>query len=258
MTSAGSPAPSGSPPIVRLDVVESTQAAAWELAEHGAADRTVVVAKHQLAGRGRRGRIWHDQPGSSLLFSIVVRPRLPVAQVPMLSLATGVAVAEALAQGCGLEARLKWPNDVLVGGRKIAGILLESRMTPGGTISPEITVIVGIGVNLGRHDFPGELQGKATSVALETGSAPDREAALAALLAAFDRWRACLEREGFGPVRARWVALSETIGRKVTAGGAAGVAVDLDLDGALIVVDGTRCHRIASGDIVEGEHAPRG
>lgn len=285
------------PPIVRLGIVDSTQTAAWQLAERGAADGTVVVADHQLAGRGRRGRSWHDEPGASLLFSIVVRPRLPVERVPMLSLAAGVAVAEALAEQAGLATRLKWPNDVLVHGRKIAGILLESRMTgtpgavesagiadvgaprtigsagiadigaPGaysrpptvesGLAAPATTVIIGIGLNLGQGAFPDALEGRATSVALETGRPVDRDATLRALLAALDRWRACLEREGFGLVRTRWVALSETIGRTVSAGGTTGVAVDLDLDGALIVVDGARCHRIASGEVVEGGHAPR-
>lgn len=287
MTPASSPAPSGTPPIVRLDVVDSTQTAAWQLAERGAPDRTVVVADHQLTGRGRRGRSWHDEPGASLLLSIVVYPRLPVEQIPMLSLATGVAVAEALARHFGLQARLKWPNDVLVGGRKIAGILLESRIgaTPGAgtsrTAAPGISVrppaaqagltdpattkadlaapvtVVGIGLNLAQRGFPGALAGLATSVLLETGRSVDREATLEALLAGFDRWRACLEGEGFGPVRSRWVALSETIGRTVSASGTTGVAIDLDLDGALIVVDGARCHRIASGEIVEGDNAPR-
>lgn len=299
MTPASSPAPSGTPPIVRLDVVDSTQTAAWQLAERGAPDRTVVVADHQLTGRGRRGRSWHDEPGASLLLSIVVYPRLPVEQIPMLSLATGVAVAEALAQHFGLQARLKWPNDVLVGGRKIAGILLESRIgaTPGAgtaesaaprevstqastqastdtstdastrrislrppTAGPDLAApvtVVGIGLNLAQRAFPGALAGLATSVLLETGRSVDREATLEALLAGFDRWRACLEGEGFGPVRSRWVALSETIGRTVSASGTTGVAIDLDLDGALIVVDGARCHRIASGEIVEGDNAPR-
>lgn len=271
----GSP---GAPPIVRLEVVESTQAVAWELAERGAPDRSVVVADHQRAGRGRRGRIWHDEPGASLLLSIVVRPRLPLEQVPMLSLATGVAVAEALAQGFGLPTRLKWPNDVLVGGRKIAGILMESRLSPSSgariagsaatgtflrppTSEAGLTVpvtIIGIGLNLSQRSFSGALEGRATSIGLETDGPVDREAVLTALLAAFDRWRLCLERDGFRPVRSRWVELSETIGRNVSAGGTTGVAVDLDLDGALIVVDGVRCHRIASGEIVEGEHAPRG
>ena len=288
MTSAGSSASSGVPPIVRREVVDSTQTVAWELVEAGAADRTVVLADHQLAGRGRRDRSWHDEPGASLLLSIVVRPRLPVEQVPTLSLATGVAVAEALLRRFGIEARLKWPNDVLVRGRKIAGILLESRIgasVRAGTADtaapgiyrrppadePELAApattntdlaapvtVIGIGLNLGQCAFPGALQGRATSVALETGRPADREAALTALLAEFDRWRLCLEREGFRPVRTRWVALSDTIGRSVSAGGVSGVAVDLDLDGALIVVDGARCHRIASGEIAEGEHAPRG
>lgn len=286
MTPGSSSVPSGAPPIVRLDVVDSTQTAAWELAERGAADRTVVVAGHQLAGRGRRGRSWHDEPGGSLLFSIVVRPRLPVERVPMLSLAAGVAVAEALAEHVGLATRLKWPNDVLVRGRKIAGILLESRLgattraqtadtaapsifgrppadeagpaAPGTTtLAAPATVVIGIGLNLDQGAFPDALEGRATSVALEAGRSVDRDATLRALLAAFDRWRECLEREGFGPVRTRWVALSETIGRTVSAGGTTGVAVDLDFDGALIVVDGARCHRIASGEVVEGGHAPR-
>jgi BirA family biotin operon repressor/biotin-[acetyl-CoA-carboxylase] ligase len=255
MTPVGDPESSGDPPIVRLDVVESTQGVAWELAERGAADRTVVVAEHQLAGRGRRGRTWHDEPGASLLLSIVVRPRLRVEQVPTLSLATGVAVAEALAVGFGLPARLKWPNDVLVGGRKIAGVLMESRLA--GLADP-VTTIIGIGMNLRQRLFAGALRDLATSVALETGRPADRDATLAVVLAEFDRWRLRLEREGFGPVRRRWLELSETLGRLVRAGGASGVAVDLDLDGALIVVDGAQRHRIASGEIVEGEHAPRG
>src|SRR5256712_13148352 len=174
--------------IVRLDTVDSAQAVAFGLAEHGAADRTVGVADQQLAGRGRRGRIWRAPAGTGLLASIIVRPRLPEALLPTFSPMTAVATAEALRRVAPVAARVKWPNDVLVGGKKIAGILLESRAP---------VIIIGVGVNLGQREFPPELAGRAPSVALETGRAPDREPLLAAFLEECEAWRARLEREGF-------------------------------------------------------------
>ena len=125
---------SAAAPIVRLDTVDSTQSVAFALAERGAADRTVVVADHQSAGRGRRGRSWQAPAGTSLLASIIVRPRLPRALQATLSLTTAVAVADALGRVAAVQARVKWPNDVLVGGKKIAGILLESRVRPSASL----------------------------------------------------------------------------------------------------------------------------
>ena len=156
--------------VVRLDTVDSTQSVAFALAERGAADRTVVVADQQLAGRGRRGRTWSAPTGTSLLASIIVRPRLPQALLSTLSLTTAVAAAEALRRVAHVDARLKWPNDVLVSGRKIAGILLESRTggvpAPGGSAhaGPAIVTIIGVGINLGQREFPVDLADSATSV----------------------------------------------------------------------------------------------
>jgi BirA family transcriptional regulator, biotin operon repressor / biotin---[acetyl-CoA-carboxylase] ligase len=232
--------------VVRAGRVESTQALAFALAADGAADGTVVLADSQSAGRGRRGRVWLDEPGASLLVSVVLRPRLEPARLPLLSLAGAVAVAEALTQVAGVAARLKWPNDVLVGGRKIAGILLESR------VGPAPVVVAGIGVNLAQRRFPPELQAAATSVALETDRAVEREALLGALLEALDRWRRSLERGATTAVLDRWRALADTLGRTVTVEDAHGVAVDVDADGALLVADGDRRHRIVSGEIAEG------
>jgi len=256
--------------IVRLDTVDSTQSVAGALAERGAAARTVVVADQQLAGRGRRGRAWHAPAGTSLLASILVRPRLPQALLPTFSPTTAVATAEALRRLAPVAARVKWPNDVLIGGKKIAGILLESRSgasqpgsgvsepgrsslgppsVQGGLPDPATTIIIGIGVNLGQLDFPPELAGHATSVAFETGSAPDRETMLAALLEEFDAWRGRLEGEGFGPVRERWRMLSDTIGRHVTVDGVTGLAVDLDVDGALLIDVGGTVRRVIAGEL---------
>ncbi len=237
------PPAESSPRIVRLATAESTQAVALRLGVEGAMDRTVVVADHQSAGRGRRGRAWTDAPGTSLLASILVRPRVPPSLWPAFSLTTAVAVAEALRRLAGVDARLKWPNDVLVGGRKIAGILLESR------IGAAPVLLIGVGINLAQHEFPPELGGRATSVALETGRAVGRDAMLEAVLEEFDAWRGRLESLGFGPVRARWLALADTIGQTVTVDAVTGVAVDLASDGALLVEENGRVRRIVAGEL---------
>jgi len=235
--------------IVRLDTVDSTQSVAFALAERGAADRTVVVADQQLAGRGRRGRTSRAPAGTSLLASIVVRPRLPQSLLSTLSLTTAVAVAEALRRVAKVDARLKWPNDVLVAGKKVAGILLESRMSGGSSV----VTIIGVGINLGQREFPPDLAEGATSIALETGQAPSRESVLAALLEEFDAWRARLEGEGFGPVREAWRRLSDTLGRRVTVDTVTGLAADLDTDGALLIDVAGTLTRVLAGVVSPGD-----
>jgi BirA family biotin operon repressor/biotin-[acetyl-CoA-carboxylase] ligase len=235
--------PVAAPALVRLGRVDSTQAVAFTLAADGAADRTVVVAQAQTAGRGRRGRLWLDEPGASLLTSIILRPRLTPARLPTLSLAAGVAVAEALERVTGLMPRLKWPNDVLVDGRKLAGILLESR------IGPSPLVVLGVGVNLGQRVFPPDLAERATSVRLATGRRVDADTLLTALLESLDAWRTRLETEGWAPIRERWCALTETLGRRVSIDDVQGIAVDVEEDGALIVVEGDVRRRVVAGEV---------
>ena len=228
-------------PIVRLPSVDSTQIYAARLAAHGAPDGTAVVAETQTRGRGRRGREWHDAPGSCLLLSVILRSSLPAARLPLLSLASAVAVAEALIAVAGVDARLKWPNDVQVRGRKIAGILLERRGD---------AIVLGIGVNVMQPALVPELDAVATSIAREHGHT-DREALLAEVLDRVGQWRARLEREGFTPLRARWTALATTPGRYVTAEGVSGVARGLDSDGALIIETAAGATRVLAGDVVE-------
>jgi len=235
--------PVAAPALVRLGRVDSTQTVAFALAADGAADRTVVVAQAQTAGRGRHGRLWLDEPGASLLTSIILRPRLEPARLPTLSLAAGVAVVEALERVAGLKPRLKWPNDVLVDGRKLAGILLESR------IGPSPLVVLGIGVNLAQRVFPADLAERATSVRLAAGRRVDADALLTALLESLDAWRTRLETEGWAPIRERWRALTETLGRRVSIDGVEGVAVDVDEDGALIVAEGDVRRRVVAGEV---------
>jgi BirA family biotin operon repressor/biotin-[acetyl-CoA-carboxylase] ligase len=137
-----------------------------------------------------------------------------------------------------------------VGGRKLAGILLESRLSA--TAGAAAVVALGIGVNLTQRSFPNELADRATSVRLAGGRDVDRDGLLTEILARLDHWRGRLETDGFEPVRARWCALADTLGRPVSVDGIAGMAVDLDDDGALLVADehGGR-RRVVAGDIVE-------
>ena len=240
--------------VIHVNRVDSTQATAFALAADGARDGTVVVAEYQASGRGRRGRAWEAAPGQSLLATLLVRPRLPAAQWPGYSLVAAVAVAETLARTAALAARLKWPNDVLIAGRKIAGILLESRALG----NSAAVVAVGIGINLAQRAFPAALAARATSVAIEAGRAVERDTMLSALLETFDGWRGRLEGEGMSPVRARWLALADTIGRRVTVDGVTGVAVDIDLDGALVLEGAGGRHRVVAGEVFEEpEHAAR-
>jgi BirA family biotin operon repressor/biotin-[acetyl-CoA-carboxylase] ligase len=190
--------------------------------------------------------------------SIVLRPRLEPARLPGLSLAAGVAVAEALTRTAGVLPRLKWPNDVLLGGRKVAGVLLETRLqppalapTPDRPAAP-VTTVLGVGVNLAQRMFPAELAGRATSVWLASGRLVDRDSLLAALLDALGDWRRRLERQGFAPVRERWRALADTLGRTVTVDGVTGRAVDVDATGALVVDDADgRRRRVFAGELGE-------
>ncbi len=164
-------------PLLAYASVDSTQAVCRDLAGTGAPEGTVVVADHQTAGRGQRGRSWIAPPGRALLFSCLFRPPLPVARWPELTLAGATAVAEALEAQCGLVPRLKWPNDVLVGERKLAGVLAE------GVAGPAPFVVLGVGINVAQRDedWPPELRGQAVSLA-ELGHAIGRARLLAAVL----------------------------------------------------------------------------
>lgn len=235
-------------PVHRLDVVDSTQSVLARLAREGAPEGTVVTARHQTAGRGRRGHSWWDEPDSSLLLSILLRPTVAASQVAQLSLVCAVAVSDALTVETGIACRIRWPNDVLAGDRKLSGILPDAACTPDGRVEH---VIVGIGINLAQRAFPGELADLATSVRLVTGRAPDRRRIESALLAAIDaRYRQWLS-SGFAALRAAWLERSGTIGTRVRLPeGGHGVAVDVDADGALLV-DGGAGHvtRVLSGPV---------
>jgi BirA family biotin operon repressor/biotin-[acetyl-CoA-carboxylase] ligase len=235
--------------------IDSTQRRARELGQGAADEGTVVVAEAQTAGRGRLGRTWHSPPGRNLYCSILLRPALAPAMVPQLALAVGLGVAQAI-ETLGLQPRLKWPNDVLLDGRKAVGILTELEAE----LERVRLVIVGIGVNvnLGPADLPAYLRETATSLKIAAGRPIDRVRFTAALLAAVEGTYGRFLREGFAGLRADWDARDALRGRHVTRDVAgtmvAGVADGVDDDGALrLVSEGGVVQRVLAGEVTIAE-----
>lgn len=227
-----------------LEITGSTNSDALEWADHGAPEGALVVADHQTAGRGRWGRTWLSQPGEALLFSLVLRPNEPAAAMGLLTTAAGVACAEGIEESTGLPTRVKWPNDVTANGRKLAGILVESR-TAGSKVD---VAIVGIGINV--HGGPSKLDDRVTNVAKESGSVPERAAILAAVLTAFEALY------GVEPevVIERATARSAVLGKRVRVRFADGSSLDgiasrLLESGALEIDDDGLLHDVRAGEI---------
>lgn len=171
------------PVILRFDSLPSTNTEAAEQARRGAKEGLCVVAREQTEGRGREGRVWISPAGAGLYLSIVLRPgRLAMRLWPLLTLMAALAVRETLVVEFDLETDIKWPNDIVIGERKLAGILAEAIETPAGP-----AIILGIGINLDDRSFPAELNGIATSVSAATGQAPDAERLMQSLIGALDR-----------------------------------------------------------------------
>ncbi len=218
----------------------STNQYVLDAARSGAPDGLVVVADHQRAGRGRLGRTWSAPPGASLLVSVLLRPDLAPEDRHLVVMAAAVAMAEAVAATTGVIAALKWPNDLLVGHRKLAGILAEAAGD---------AVVVGIGVNLDWPEIPAELEGIATACNLEGGRPTLREELLAEFLAGYEVRLADLDE-----ARTAYRAALGTIGARVRVerpdAAFVGIATDIDDKGRLLVdVDGV-VETIAAGDVV--------
>lgn len=227
----------------------STMDEAWRRAQEGAPDGTVVLAEAQTAGRGRLKRSWWAPAGSSLLLSVLLRPGLPARQAQRLTMICSLSVCEAISTVAGVHAQVKWPNDVLIDGRKVCGILTELAVA-GEQLA---TAVVGIGINV-NLDFGGAppLMAPATSLMLVAGRRVSRTELLVALLSGLERRYAAV-REGRS-FHVEWAARMATLGHEVQVSGAGvawlGVAVDVDADGALLVraEDGS-LQRVLAGDV---------
>ncbi|TLS67235.1 biotin--[acetyl-CoA-carboxylase] ligase [Mariprofundus erugo] len=236
----------------RLMLVEetgSTNQDVMQLAGQGEAEGLVLIADRQTRGRGRLGRCWHTMP-ESLAVSALLRPPLPPEQVPQLSLLTAVALHEALHMYAP-DIRIKWPNDLLCHGAKLAGILTEMRAEPGCMHA----VVLGFGINLRapENGWPDDIHQAVTDLASASGRVVSRLEVVAAVLNALDRWYELFLQQGFAPVRAAWWQAHAASGQRVRVYDGReyihGVAAALEADGALLLETNQGTRRIIAGDV---------
>ena len=233
--------------------IDSTNREARDRARGGAREGTVVLADFQSRGKGRLGRPWESPAGANLYLSVILRPLIPAAAASQITLLAGVAAARALSTVSGLECRIKWPNDIFLRGKKLAGILAEME----GEGSRVEFVILGIGVNVNwrREDFPVDLGATATSLHAESGKEISRAAAATELFRELEKEYTVFIREGFSArLREEWNRLSWINGKRVILtspeGTLSGRALGLDTDGALLLVDGEgKTRRFIAGDV---------
>jgi BirA family biotin operon repressor/biotin-[acetyl-CoA-carboxylase] ligase len=231
----------------------STNADAFRLAEEGAAEGTVVIADAQSAGKGRRGRAWSSPDAVNLYCSVVLRPSIMPHEAPQLTFLSAVAVARAIEATTFLKPEIKWPNDLLIDGKKVAGLLNEMSAETDGINF----VILGIGVNLNMtiDQFPSDLRHPATSILIESGSPVVRSRFTGIILNELDKLYTDFLASGFAPVRREWQQRCNANGRSVVVSDAgtgvvSGMFAGIDEDGALLVKIGEgRIERILSGDV---------
>jgi BirA family transcriptional regulator, biotin operon repressor / biotin---[acetyl-CoA-carboxylase] ligase len=216
----------------------STNDEAFRLGVAGLPEGTAVIADSQTKGRGRMARVWHSPAGSNIYTSLILRPQLKPAAAPQISLVAGVAVAELLEQYCCGQVELKWPNDVLVTGKKICGILAQMK-----TVGEDVDFIVvgiGINVNIRLNQFPVEIRDTVMSLRSETGQEINRHDVIISLYENFAKWYKKLLQNGFAAIKEKWLHLAPMIGQDVQImlqnEKIVGKALDLADDGSLIVL----------------------
>jgi BirA family biotin operon repressor/biotin-[acetyl-CoA-carboxylase] ligase len=232
-----------------FEEVPSTNNLLKTMAEGGDAEGLVVLAHHQTGGRGRLGRTWNDEPKANLLFSLLLRPSIPLERFPLLAFYASLAVAEAIHSHTGITADCKWPNDILLDGKKVCGILLESSQDK--TRSP--FAILGIGLNVNQQLFPKELRSLATSIALRTGGTHDRAGLLRAILVRLDAHYGDVLRSDFSRILVQWQRMAVMFDRSVTViqgdHERVGIARSLAPDGGLIVDFNGTVSTVYAGDV---------
>jgi len=235
---------------IHFSEIGSTQDVAKQMVVKGASEGTLIIAEGQTKGRGRLGRTWLSPQGQGLYLSLILRPHISPIHAPKITLMVAVAIAHAIEEITPVKAQIKWPNDVLISHRKVAGILTEIDAEMDRTNA----VILGIGININNDtsSFPRELRNTVTSLRMETGREISRLELLQTLLLEIENLYETFKVKGFIP--GVWKEKDVTIGSRVKAvlmdRELVGQAVDIDHEGALILKDGKGdIHRIVSGDV---------
>ncbi len=232
--------------------IPSTNLEAQSLAKKGAAEGGIVIAEEQTQGKGRLGRGWVSPPHLNLYLSVILRPKLPPSLAPQITLMSAVAIADTVQSFLPFQPEIKWPNDILVGGKKIAGVLTESSCEP----DRIVFVVVGIGINLNfpRDLMPESIKETATSVLILTQKPVDRGAFTCRLIQSLDQCYGELESGGFASIAQRWDSFFRLRGKSVRVEmpdrRVSGRVVGIDTDGALILAgEGGVRERIVAGDV---------
>ena len=240
----------GQPPILYSKSMTSTNTVLKQAAEEGAAHGTVALCEEQTAGRGRRGREWVSPMGQGLWVSLLLRPRLSPAKAQLITFAAAIAMAEAVEKEAGLSILIKWPNDLVAGGKKVCGILLELA----GDVESIAYVVVGTGLNVGEKAYPPELCQRATSIQDLLGHKVQRASILRSYLQAMEKYIGLLEQEGLAGIWEAYENRSCTLKHAVKVEGGnenfEGTADGLDENGALLVkLEDGSIRRVLAGDV---------
>lgn len=238
--------------LVYLREATSTQDMAEKLAREGAIEGTTVIAEKQLAGRGRRGRNWISPSGGGIYISLVLRPDINPLHVARMPMAAGVALIKTIEQVAGIQSKIKWPNDIMIGTRKVAGILTEINCEADRV--NYIILGIGINVNTSMQSLPESIRSTATSLREQSGGEISRVELIRCLLSRFEDIYKEFIVNGFSPILHQWKQLNNTIGSEVRVFDdtweISGTAVDIDEDGALLVETGSGViKKIISGDV---------
>ncbi len=235
--------------IFVFETIDSTNACARTLGDADTPEGAVVVADFQTNGRGRQGRMWISEPGSNLLFSVLLRPAVNVEMAGLLTLYASAAVARAIEQCIGEPVECKWPNDLLLNGKKFCGILLENSFQQSGLGY----AIVGVGINVNQRELPPEIAGRATSLARETGRAYDRKDVLHAVLIEMDALYDSAGKGDFSFVVSEWTKRCLMFGRNVKVQEQEnitdGTALRLNHDGGLVISSNGGVKTVYAGDV---------
>nr|PZN03475.1 MAG: biotin--[acetyl-CoA-carboxylase] ligase [Bacillota bacterium] len=236
--------------IYHYTSIGSTNDEAKKLAQMGAPHGTLVIAEEQTGGRGRLGRKWVSPPGQGIWLSIILRPSLEPSEAPRITMACAVAAAKAIRQEVGVNCLIKWPNDLLIDGKKVAGILTEMSAD----MDKIHYVVTGIGMNVNNAEFPPDIEKTATSLKLASGEEVERLKILTQFLSQFEEIYRSLEGGKFEAILGEWRQLSCNLGKRVRIIGRnfelEGTALDVDGDGALLIkTDEGQVERVLSGDV---------
>jgi BirA family transcriptional regulator, biotin operon repressor / biotin---[acetyl-CoA-carboxylase] ligase len=232
--------------------VESTQKIAHQLVYENAPEGTVVIAEEQSSGRGRMDRKWHSPKYTGIWMSLILRPNIPLTQAPQLTLLTAVAVVQAVEEVTNLIPEIKWPNDILLNGKKVTGILTELQAEADKIHS----IIIGIGMNVNQkeEDFPSELQSTATSLAIEKGEKVSRSDLIKCIFTNLEKLYLLYLEKGFLPIKILWESYAVSIGKQIKArtltNTLEGKALGITNEGVLELEDKDGViHQIYSADI---------